>query len=85
MEQTKEISERYVGSDVVAQHLDVTRQKVLTLSRQGWLRSYWLSGYIRKMRKYKISEVEEDMAKLRDESKMDDSSPSDPEQDDKHE
>lgn len=89
MDQSMEFTERFVGGEIVARHLDVPRREVLRLSRQGLLRSYCLSGRVRKTRKYKISEVDEDIAKLRDKPKdgpkMDDSSPSDPEQDDKHE
>lgn len=89
MDQSKQRAERFVDGEVVARYLDVPRREVLRLSRQGLLRSYCISGRVRKKRKFKMSEVDEDIAKLRDrpkdEPKMDDSSPSDPEQDDKHE
>lgn len=56
-----EQEERYVDADTLAEFLKETRRYVLYLARTGAIRSYPLSGHVRIIRKFKISEVESDL------------------------
>jgi hypothetical protein len=68
--------EPFVDADRVAAHLSIQRREVLALTRSGKLTAYIMSGNKRKTFKYKLSEVEQDLAKLRKPSTMAGSSPS---------
>jgi hypothetical protein len=60
-----EAIERYVGVDAVAEFIGVPRAQVLRLTRSGIIRAYPMSGTARHVWKYKLSEVNEDIALLR--------------------
>lgn len=53
--------EQYVDADTLAEFLKETRRYVLYLARTGAIRSYPLSGQVRIIRKFKISEVKSDL------------------------
>ena len=56
MQMSKNV-EQFVDVEVVAEFLGETRRYVLYLARTGVIRSYPLSGHLRIIRKFKISEV----------------------------
>lgn len=64
------LPEPYVDADVVAQYLSVPRREVLKLTRKGVITGYPISGRYRHVYKYKLSEVDRDIAKLRKPSTM---------------
>jgi hypothetical protein len=68
--------EPYVNADQVAEFLSTRRQEVLKLTRQGVITGYPISGTQRHIYKYKLSEVDRDMAKLRQPSTISHGSPS---------
>jgi hypothetical protein len=53
--------EQFVDVEAVAGFLKETRRYVLYLARTGVIRSYPLSGHVRIIRKFKISEVARDL------------------------
>jgi hypothetical protein len=53
--------EPYVDADTLARFLGETRRYVLYLARTGAITSYPLSGRVRLIRKFKISEVKRDL------------------------
>jgi hypothetical protein len=53
--------EQFVDVEAVAGFLRETRRYVLYLARTGVIRSYPLSGHVRIIRKFKISEVARDL------------------------
>jgi hypothetical protein len=69
--------EPFVNADRVAEFLSMPRREVLKLTREGKFTAYPVSGRIRKTFKYRLSEVERDVALLRKPSRIIASSPSD--------
>lgn len=69
--------EPYVDADRVALHLSSSRREVLKLTRMGVITGHPISGRIRHVYKFKLSEVDRDIAKLHEPSKMVPGSPSD--------
>ena len=69
--------EPFVDADRVAEFLSMPRREVLKLTREGKFTAYPVSGRIRKTFKYRLSEVERDVALLRKPSRIIASSPSD--------
>jgi hypothetical protein len=57
----KKKEEPFVDVEAVAGYLGETRRYVLYLARTGVIRSYPLSGNVRIIRKFKISEVAHDL------------------------
>jgi len=57
-----ENDEHFVDANTLAKFLRETRRYVLYLARTGAIRSYPLSGHIRIIRKFRISEVTHDLA-----------------------
>ena len=57
--------EPFVSVEAVAEFLDMPRPQVLRLTRDGVLRAHPVSGSKRLTRKYRLSEVAEDIACLR--------------------
>jgi hypothetical protein len=53
--------EQFVDVEAVAGFLRETRRYVLYLARTGVIRSYPLSGHVRIIRKFKLSEVARDL------------------------
>lgn len=53
--------EQFVDVDTIAQVLGETRRYVLYLARTGAIRSYPVSGRVRIIRTFKISEVRRDL------------------------
>ena len=68
--------EPYVDADRVAQHLSSKRREVLKLTRMGVITGHPISGIRRHVYKYKLSEVDRDVAKLRTPSTINPGSPS---------
>jgi hypothetical protein len=56
--------EPFVNVEAVAEFLDMPRPQVLRLTRNGVLRAHPVSGSKRLTRKYRLSEVAEDIACL---------------------
>ena len=71
------VLEPYVDADRVAEHLSSKRREVLKLTRKGVITGYPISGVVRHDYRYKLSEVDRDIAKRRKPSKMVPGSPSD--------
>ena len=69
--------EHFVDAEVVADFLSMPRREVLKLTREDKLTGYAISGSVRKTFKYRLSEVEKDLANLRKPSTIVRSSPSD--------
>jgi hypothetical protein len=69
--------EPFVDADRVAEFLSVPRREVLKLTREGKITAYPISGRVRKTFKYRLSEVENDLANFRRPSRIMPSSPSD--------
>lgn len=57
--------EPYVSADVVAQHIDETPTNVVKMARQKKITSYAFTGRVRHRYKFKLSEVERDLARYR--------------------
>jgi hypothetical protein len=57
--------EPFVDADRVALHLSSNRREVLKLTRMGVITGYPISGIRRHIYKYKLSEVDKDISKLR--------------------
>ena len=57
--------EAFVSVETVADFLRLNRAQVLKLSRSGVIRAYPVSGKLRHIWKYRLSEVSEDIACLR--------------------
>jgi hypothetical protein len=62
--------EPYVDADRVSEYLSTTRREVLKLTRMGVITGYPISGKFRHVYKFKLSEVDSDIAKLRKPGKM---------------
>jgi hypothetical protein len=69
--------EPFVDADRVAEFLSVPRREVAKLTREGKLTGYPISGTQRLTYKYRLSEVANDLALLREPSRIVPSSPSD--------
>ena len=57
-------AEKFVDAAVAADHLGVTRRRVLDMARAGMIRCYPFSNGKRLDRHFKLNEIDEDMAKL---------------------
>jgi excisionase family DNA binding protein len=57
-------AEKFVDPDVAADYLGVKRRRLLDMRRAGMIRGYPFGGGKRKTWRFKLSELDEDMAKL---------------------